>query len=69
MLTNHPGIRLGLYLVGLVGLAAAPLVGVWQPELADAIRDGANVLGAAALGTAALNTPLPERRGRHVAAE
>lgn len=64
MLNNHPRLRLALYLVGLGALAIAPtLAAVGLPELADALRDGANVLGAAALGTAALNTPL--NVGRH----
>src|SRR6218665_1279598 len=57
MLIDHPTIRLYLYLIGLTALAIAPLIALWQPEIATAIRDGANIFGATALGTAALNTP------------
>src|SRR6218665_2833557 len=68
MLIDHPTIRLYLYLIGLTALAIAPLIALWQPEIATAIRDGANIFGATALGTAALNTPqrTPTTRGRHL---
>src|SRR6218665_1947537 len=45
MLIDHPTIRLYLYLIGLTALAIAPLIALWQPELATAIRDAANILG------------------------
>src|SRR6218665_1608186 len=69
MLIDHPTIRLYLYLIGLTALAIAPLIALWQPEIATAIRDGANIFGATALGTAALNTPqrTPTTSGRHLA--
>src|SRR6218665_2909507 len=57
MLIDHPTIRLYLYLIGLTALAIAPLIALWQPEIATAIRDGANIFGATALGTPAPNTP------------
>src|SRR6218665_214183 len=57
MLIDPPTIRLYLYLIGLTALAIAPLIALWQPEIATAIRDGANIFGATALGPAALNTP------------
>src|SRR6218665_2025900 len=68
MLIDHPTIRLYLYLIGLTALAIAPLIALWQPEIATAIRDGANIFGATALGTAALNTPqrTPTPRARHL---
>src|SRR6218665_177195 len=42
MLIDHPTIRLYLYLIGLTALAIAPLIALWQPEIATPIRDGAN---------------------------
>src|SRR6218665_2867095 len=57
MLIDHPTTRLSLYLIGLTALAIAPLIALWQPEIATAIRDGANIFGATALGTAAPTPP------------
>src|SRR6218665_1661727 len=56
-------------LVYHIYLSIAPLIALWQPEIATAIRDGANIFGATALGTAALNTPqrTPTTSGRHLA--
>src|SRR6218665_3547964 len=69
MLIDHPTIRLYLYLIGLTALAIAPLIALWQPEIATAIRAGANIFAATALRPAALNTPQrpPTTSGRHLA--
>jgi hypothetical protein len=58
MLSNHPRIRLGIYLTG-VGLgAAAAIVGVTiNGDLGAAFTVSGGVLTAAALGVAAANTP------------
>src|SRR6218665_2400774 len=57
MLIDHPTIRLYLYLIGLTALAIAPLIALWQPEIATAIRDAANIFRPTATGTPPPNTP------------
>lgn len=58
MLTNHPRIRLGIYLVGLgVAAAAATVAYFTDAQLGQALTTGAGILTAAALGVAAANTP------------
>lgn len=46
-----------LYIAGLIGLAAAPIVAVELPAYADAIEATGYLLGVAALGTALANPP------------
>lgn len=55
MLTNHPRLRLALYIAGLVAAVAAPIVNVNAPDYGVAITTAAGILTAAALGTAATN--------------
>lgn len=55
MLTNHPKIRLGLYLVGLAGAVAAPVLAVAFPEYGAAVTTGAGILLGAVGVTAATN--------------
>lgn len=58
MLTNHPRIRLGLYLLALALGAAAYFVGALvQGDLGSAFQNASGYLMAAALGVAASNTP------------
>jgi hypothetical protein len=44
-----------LYVIALVGMAAAPVVAISQPDYAGAILTAAGVLNVAALGTALAN--------------
>lgn len=44
-----------LYVLSLVGLVAAPVLAVTNPDYAVAITTGAGILGSAALGTALAN--------------
>lgn len=55
MLTNHPRIRLGIYLAGLVVAVAAPIVAVAAPEYGTAATVSAGVLLGAVGATAASN--------------
>lgn len=48
MLTNHPRIRLALYLVYLVLLVVAPILAVAFPDYGAAIASAAGVLAVAA---------------------
>lgn len=58
MLTNHPRIRLGLYLSGAIVAASAATVAYFtDPQLGQALTTGAGILTATALGVAAANTP------------
>ena len=60
MLKNHPRIRLGLYLLGVAGAVAAPIVAVAAPDYGVAVSAAAAVLTGAALGTAASNLSQPD---------
>ncbi|WP_460776001.1 hypothetical protein [Microbacterium sp. GXF7504] len=57
MLTNHPRIRLGIYLgalaLGVAGYFASPLIG---GDIGEACSNASGYLMAAALGVAAGNT-------------
>lgn len=44
-----------LYVIGLIGAVAAPIVAVTNPEYAGAIVTASSLLSAAALGTALAN--------------
>lgn len=55
MLTTHPRIRLALYLAGILGAVAAPVIAVSSPDYGVAVTTAAAVLTTAALGTAATN--------------
>lgn len=48
-------VRRVLYVLGLAGAVAAPVLAITAPEYAAAIVTGASVLNAAALGTALAN--------------
>ncbi|MCC2034110.1 hypothetical protein [Microbacterium allomyrinae] len=48
-------VRRSLYLLGIAGLVAGPLIGVQLPEYGDAIATGGALLGSIALGTALAN--------------
>lgn len=66
MLSNHPNLRLGIYLValalGVAGYFAGPLIG---GDLGSAFQDASGYLMAAALGVAATaratNAPTADR--------
>lgn len=57
MLSNHPNIRLGIYLgalaLGVAGFFASPLIG---GDIGEAFASASGYLMAAALGLAAGNT-------------
>lgn len=55
MLKNHPTIRLGLYLAGIVCAVAAPFINVASPDYGAAVVAAGGVFTAAALGVAASN--------------
>lgn len=55
MLKDYPRIRLALYLLGLVGAVASPIVAVAAPDYGAAVAAAAAVVTGAALGTAATN--------------
>lgn len=58
MLSKHPRIRLGVYLVGLALGGSAAIVGALiGTELGDALTVSGGFFMAAALGVAAANTP------------
>lgn len=57
------GVRRVLYILGLVALVAAPVIGVEFPDYETAITTGGNLLGAAAIGTALAN---PTARRSHL---
>lgn len=48
-------VRRGLYLLALAGSVAAPVLAVYQTELATAVTTSAGVLNVAALGVALAN--------------
>lgn len=62
MLSNTPRLRLAIYLLGLIGLAAGLIVSRYDQALGGAITDAAQLFGAAALGTAASNVTLSEAK-------
>lgn len=59
MLSNHPRIRLGLYLTSIVAAVAAPFVAVSFPDYGAAAATAAGVLAAAAGVTATSNLKEP----------
>jgi len=68
MLTNHPGIRTGIYIVGLAAQVASFFAPVWYPDLAQPLGQTADFLGVIAIGTAVSNlAPKPDEPGKHAA--
>lgn len=55
MLGRNPKTRLTIYLLGISAQIVSFFVAIYAPELAEAFSKTAEVLGAIALGTAALN--------------
>ncbi len=51
------GARRVLYVLGLAGAVAAPVIAVTDPSYAAAVVTAAGILNAAALGTALANPP------------
>ena len=64
MLTNYPGVRTVIYVVGLLAQVASFFAPVWYPELAQPLGQTADFLGVVAIGTAVSNlTPKPSGDG------
>ena len=66
MLSNYPGVRTIIYVIGLLAQVASFFAPIWYPDLAQALGQTADFLGVIAIGTAVSNlTPKPE--GSHEA--
>lgn len=55
MLSNHPRIRVGLYLLAVAAQITAFFVRINSPELGSAFSDSADLLAVIAIGTALTN--------------
>ena len=65
MLSNYPGIRTVIYIIGLLAQVASFFAPVWFPELSQPLSQSADFLGVIAIGTAVSNVS-PKPAGDHV---
>lgn len=63
MFSNHPRIRIGLYLVAVASQVAAFFVRIYSPELGEAFSSTADLLSVIAVGTALTNVSDPRNNG------
>lgn len=55
MFSNHPRVRVGIYLLAVASQVAAFFVRIYSPELGTAFSDTADLLSVVAVGTALTN--------------
>lgn len=66
MLSNHPGVRTVIYVIGLIAQVASFFAPVFYPDLAQPLSQSADFLGVIAIGTAVSNIDRTDA-GRHEA--
>jgi len=60
MLSNYPGVRTVIYVIGIAAQVASFFAPVFYPDLAQPLGQTADFLGVVAIGTAVSNvTPKP----------